>query len=627
MISSTTILKKQIKSLGTNVGIAAVLALTSVAIYLAFSIQFAKTQRSIIDEGLYLYKGYLYAIGSYHPFQDYGPRTEYGPFAYLVPGAIQLWFGPSLRTGRIFAIIVGVLALLGLWAASRRLAGPWWAAAAVWAAALNPAAIRFYSFGTSQGLVACLLMWTLYFALGKNRSIWQTSLSAVLASLLLLTRQNMAPVLPVLLVYIFWQYGRKQGLIGALAGAILVIATHVVFWPGILGMWAPWLPTNLTPFLNAWRLPEGVTPAMNFHSTWSARLDSLLEGIRFHFVALVGSIAGLIFWPARKAWKSEHEFRSGAFLAILFFLLLVFHLYAGLGFGGINFNNAYTVNPYLAFFAYLGLLFSIAVFSNFQWHLSRAKQIIIGLLIVFISTGIGNRSDLYVPRIRSFLTTGKILPGYVPLWEYFGDKFGIPYDISHWLIPSLAGLLMGLFILLTCFVIWFVLKRRRLLKPSSYGAISAVIFMVAGIMLSPSSVLGGGFNQWACPANVINAFEETGRYLAEHIPAGSTVFWRGGNAVPVLLYTPGITIYPAQIDWEWNHWNGGNPDLLARLGFWNDNMSTQWLENADVAIIQVAYEKAFGLAIPDLSAFVEIGKTSQGLNCSQDSVLQIYRKR
>ena len=154
-----------------------------------------------------------------------------------------------------------------------------------------------------------------------------------------------------------------------------------------------------------------------------------------------------------------------------------------------------------------------------------------------------------------------------------------------------------------------------------------VVFMMAGMMLSPSFVLGGGFNQWVCSENVIDTFEKSGRYLAEQIPAGSTVFWRGGNAVAVLLYAPDIIIYPAQLDWEWNHWNGGNPDLLARLGFWNDNMSTQWLENADVAIIQVAYEKAFGLAIPDLSAFVEIGKTSQGLNCSQDSVLQIYRKR
>src|SRR5512136_1033496 len=117
------VLKRRAKSWGTNTGIALAFALLGMAVYLVFSIHFANTQRSTIDEGLYLYKGYLFAKGIYHPFQDYGPRAEYSPLSYLIQGYIQLWFGPGLRTGRIFAIIVGILALLGLWAAARRLAG------------------------------------------------------------------------------------------------------------------------------------------------------------------------------------------------------------------------------------------------------------------------------------------------------------------------------------------------------------------------------------------------------------------------------------------------------------------------------------------------------------------------
>ncbi len=433
---------KQFKVWGSNVSIAIVLALVGAAIYIVFSINFANTQRATIDEGLFLYKGNLFASGVFHPFQSNGPRTEYGPLSYLVPGYIQLWFGPGLRTGRIFAVIVGFIALVGLWATTRRLAGPWWAALAVWAVALNPAIIRFYSVGISQGLVTCLLMWVLFLVLGKERNSWEISLSAALAGLILLTRQDMAPVLPFLLVYIFWQFGRKLGLIASVAGILVVVIGHAIFWPGILEMWAPWLPASLTPFLDKWRLPIGITAELNFNANWSARIYSLLEGLRFHFISLVGAIAGLALWPARKVWKTEAHFRYAIFLGVLFFTLLVLHIWAGLGFNGINFSNAFAVNPYFAFFSYLGLVFAVAVFSNFQSNLSIARQIILSVLVIVVSTAVGygsflNTSDfllyLRIPRIRSLFATGQILPGKVPLWDFLANKFGIPFDLSRWM--------------------------------------------------------------------------------------------------------------------------------------------------------------------------------------------------
>jgi len=635
MILSTMTLKKQIKLWGTNAGIAFGLALMGAAVCLAFSIHFANTQRSTIDEGLFLYKGYLFATDAYHPFQDYGPRTQYGPLSYLIPGYIQLWFGPGLRTGRTFAIIVGVLALLGLWAAARRLAGPWWAAAAVWAAALNPAVIRFYSFGLSQGLVACLLMWTLFFALGKNRSAWQTSLSAVLAGLILLTRQNMAPVLPILLVYIFWQFGRKQGLISTLAGVITVIAGHVVFWPGILAMWAPWLPASLTPFLNAWRLPKGITPALNFQPTWLARLYSLLEGFRFHFVSLVGPIVGLVLWPARKAWKSEQQFRSGAFLAVLFFSLLGLHAWAGLGFSEGNNSNAFTFNPYLAFFTYIGLLLTIAVFSNFHKHLSAAKQIIISLLIVFISTGVGYGGyevtghilqNVSVPRIRNFFQTWRFLPGNVPLWVLLSNKFDISYDVSRWLLPMLAGILCGFLVLLIGLFIWSCLRRKKVAPFYSWGTIISIVFLLMGAVLSPSLALGGGFNQWECNGNVIKTYEQAGQYLTSVLSPGDLIYWDGGNAIAVLLYTPGKRIHPQQLDWQWNYWLEGDPDTLSRLGHWNFDLAEQWRQDADVIIVQQGYFNSGWQVFLNSDEYSEALRTNEYLNCTPDSSLLVYRR-
>lgn len=635
MTPATKTLKKQIKSWGTKAGLALLLALLGAAVYLAFSIHFANTQRSTIDEGLYLYKGYLFARDIYHPYQDYGPRTEYSPLSYLIPGYIQLWFGPGLRTGRTFAVIIGILGLLGLWAAARRLAGPWWAALAVWAVALNPAIIRFYSFGLSQGLVTCLLMWTLFLVLGEERSTWQACLSAALAGVILLTCQNMAPVWPIILVFIFWQFGRKQGLISALASGIVVIVGQVVFWPGILVIWAPYLPTNLTPFLNAWRLPEGITSVLNNQPDWKTLLYSLLEGFRYHFVPLVGSIVGLVLWPVRKAWRSEKQFRSGVFLAVLFFVLLVIHTLAGLGFGGVNYGNAYTVNPYLAFFSYTGLLFTIAVFSNLQTNLSIARQIVLSVIIILISTSIGYGSFLItsgfllylrIPRIWSFFTTGKMLPGNVSLWDFLSNRYGIAYNTSRWLIPSLTGLLCGLLILLVGLGIWSFLKHKRLFQFYSLGAITMAVFLAAGMLFSPSVALGGGFTQWECNMNVIRTYEQTGQFLARALPPDELVYWDGGNAVALLLYVPNIHVIPQQLDDQWNFFHGGDSNTLARLSLWNDELAKLWRDEADVFIIQQVDYPSWQSYLNE-TEFTELQVPQLPVNCELDTFLRIFLRK
>jgi len=627
--------KSRIRFWGSRAGLALAAALLGAAVYLALSIHFANTQRATIDEGLYLYKGYLFAKDIYHPYQDYGPRTEYSPLSYLIPGYIQLWFGPGLRTGRIFAIIVGVLALLGLWAAARRLAGPWWAASVVWVVALNPALIRFYSFGLSQGLVVCLLMWALFLVLGEDRSIWRTCLSAALAGLILLTRQNMAPVLPILLAFIFWQYGRKQGLLSILAGGTVVIVGFIAFWPGILMAWAPWVPAGLTPFLNAWRQPEGIISVLNNQPDWKTLLYSLLEGFRFHFVAVAGSIVGLVLWPARKVWKSEKQFRAGIFLAALFFVLFVLHAWAGLGFGGINYGNAYTVNPYLAFFSYVGLLLTIAVFSNLQMQLSVAKQIILSVIIILISTAVGYGGFLItstvllylrIPRIWSFLSSGKILSGNVALWDFLNTRFGITHTTSHWLIPLLAGLLCGLLILLIGFGIWSFLRHKRLFQFYTPGTIIAIVFLLTGVLLSPSIALGGGYTQWECKMNVIKAYEQTGRFLASNIPANDLVYWDGGNAVALLLYAPTMHINPQQLDDQWNYFLGGDSNTLARLGLWNEDLANLWRDKADVIITQQADYPNWQSYVNE-TEFVEVDPPKIPVNCESDTFLRIFIRK
>ena len=103
-----------------------------------------------------------------------------------------------------------------------------------------------YSQGISQVIIACLLAWTLALALGEKRSIWELTLSGFLAGVMIMTRQKMILVLPLLVAYIFWQHGWKPAIYSLLAGGGLLIFFHILYWPYIMQLWLLWLPKSLT---------------------------------------------------------------------------------------------------------------------------------------------------------------------------------------------------------------------------------------------------------------------------------------------------------------------------------------------------------------------------------------------
>jgi hypothetical protein len=82
----------------------------------------------MVDEGAYLFLGYLFAQGEYRPFRITAGRTTC-LFSFLVPGFVQTLFSPESAPA-LPGDHPGLLALLGLWLVARRLGG-WWAAAAV----------------------------------------------------------------------------------------------------------------------------------------------------------------------------------------------------------------------------------------------------------------------------------------------------------------------------------------------------------------------------------------------------------------------------------------------------------------------------------------------------------------
>ncbi len=104
-----TILKRLEKTPWLAEAAAALLGL----VYAGWGLFFAHTSNSLLDEGAYLYKGFLFVTGRYWPYQDYGPWTNHMPLSFLIPGAIQALFEPGLRTGRYFMVVVGLVMLAG----------------------------------------------------------------------------------------------------------------------------------------------------------------------------------------------------------------------------------------------------------------------------------------------------------------------------------------------------------------------------------------------------------------------------------------------------------------------------------------------------------------------------------
>ena len=605
---------------------------------------YAHTQVSLLDEGAYLNKGFLFATGKYCPYQDYGPWTNHMPLAFLIPGYIQLIFGPGLRTGRYLAIALGVLAVFGLWALAQRLRGRWWGALAVWAMALNPAVIKLYSLSNSQVLLACMLIWALVLSLGKGQPLWQILLGSALAGIMLMTRVNMAPFLILLLAYIFWQNGWKVGLLATAAGSLPVIIGHALYWPGILRIWAHWLPLDLVPFLRPWGHPAGSEPIWSPKVTLEMRATSFLGGIRFHFFAIMAAAAVWILWPRRKDWWSKSQLRMAVFLSILLLIMVLSHMWASLG----QDYCVYCFPVYLSFFASLGIILLIITFSSWRRMVSRGYQLAIYLVILSATAGIGfsNYRDMgtrlvsgdmvrsllaiQVPRLSNF----RFLPGSVAIWGVLSSMYGLPYSMLvqgalgflRMLVPTLLGALAGLILIVVAVRFNGTLYRQWRFELHSRGWMALSALLAVGLLLSPSGIFGGGYSSYDCGGDIIRNYEIAGAHLRREIPDGSLVYWNGGDSTVPLLYLPNIKIFPAQFNGTYSLRRGGDPDALARYGFWSEELARRWAQEADIILIEEQNYHGWLRELVESAAYDELPPTPPLLDCRNNSAIHIFRK-
>ncbi len=553
-----------------------------------FSVQlwiYAHTQFSVLDEGIYLYKGYAFVTGKYIPFQDYGFWTNHMPLSFLIPGYVQAWFGPGIRTGRYLGIFLAVLGLVGVWITARRLGGKWWAALAVLTLALNPAVIKMYSQWVSQGLIFCMLAWVMVLTLGADRPRWQLASGTMLAGAMLLTRINLAPVLFFLILYLIWQHGWRTGLVAAGAGLGVVVIGHALYWPGILRMWSKWLP-DFVPFLDAWRLSAGGRPYWDPPIGLEDRVMSFFFGIRSHLVPVLGAGMVLALGTKKEDLKRHPNFKAGIFLLALAATLFLLHLWAS---PGQNYC-VFCFQNYLSFFSQLGIYLVIIFYGILDKRPSRLRQIVIGLLVLFLFTGLGFAAypdigevllTLPAPRIQSF----RILPGSIELWGLLANKFGFTYEGLLRGLPAVFGFLVGLLLLGILAGVKRYLTRRQTLTHYGLGTIFLAATIGLGLVFSPIVLLGGGFRNYDCEGDMIASYEAVGAELADMIPAGAQVFLWVESPVP-MLYLPEAEVYPPQLNDGYAYYLGGDPEALLAYGYWNDSLAWEWLGEADYILVR-----------------------------------------
>ncbi len=599
---------------------------------------YSHNQESFLDEGFYLLKGYLFASGRYTPFQEYGTWTNKMPLSFLIPGYIQKVFGPGLYTGRTFAFSLSLLILIGAVMIGKRLGGKWGGALAAVLLTINPANLKIYSMVLSEVLIVFLIVMTLILVLGKDRPLWQILTGSFLTGIIPVTRINLFPVLPMVIIYLFWEHGYRKGIYGLLVSMIPFIGVNLIYWPEIIQLWAKWIPSGLLQSLDAWRLNFG--DAIELHQperTLLNRYLAFIEGIRFHFPAVMGVFTVICLWP--KKWSDRSQHRSAVFLIALFFLLFLAHFGASI----LQNFNIYAFSVYLSFFDILGIFLVISTLVDWNYEPPFWKQWLIGLGIGFVCIGIAYTASgekisygIGIKKLlmRNALTfeDGNIGFASWRWWEVLNSRLGWHFSTSL----KITGIVLFIFFVLIITVgISTLLNRLDRYNKDVPTKLSIphilVVFLVIGILSSPMDILGGGRQLYDCRIGVIQTYDDAVDNISKFVEHGDQVFWIGSDTQPVLLglvEEKDIQLFPQQLNSQYSFRLGGDADQLARAGFWNVQLAQEWINGSKVLLFEEqALSGWFNAIYPliELGEFEKVGETSV-IGCSAKQRILIYRR-
>jgi hypothetical protein len=458
--------------------------------------------------------------------------------------------------------------------------------------------------------------------LGEKRSSRELLAGSFLAGILVLIRENMVLILPILFLYILWQHGKRASLILLGIVTFLLVVVHIIYWPGIMEVWDRWIPNPVRPFFSAWVYEDVAKPLA---SPLSKKLFIIFNSVQANFMAVFSVLAVWLGWPKGgfKNPTGTAQFKMIVFLSAIFIELYVAHGIASLG----KDYCAFCLVNYVTFFSPAGLLILFAFLPGIKERRPLFPVWLAAALILLLTLGIGYSNaekfgaafaSIQLPRMTGF----SFQSGNVEVWRLIANKFNVSFQFVRTLLPSLAGLAVGILLLVLGWAVTKIGKNKPVLLNPVYALV--FVTMLTGLALSPTIALGGVSG--VCDKDIIAGYEQVGAELKQRIPAGAQVYWMGDASPTPLLYLSDIKIYPPQLNAFFSLKPQGNSDRALKYGFWTSKLDQKWRAEADVFLIRES-ELASMQATLSPGLFDELEPTSPTYACVSDSRIHIFKRK
>lgn len=556
--------------------------IAAILLFTAKSIEFSLTLSPNMDEGAYLFQGLSYARGTYQFLQPYGFFTGKIYLSYFIWGWIQLLFGPGLTSPRLFTILLNLLSISGIYLTVRKISPLWAQSILFWSIAINFSLIKILSIANSQVIIFFLMVWILYFFLSFEKETPGVIIGTILLGLMIFTRENMIFFVFPALAYIFWEKGRKKGFISLFVFIFIFVAGNALFYPQILKLWMAFVP-KLFRSIGTEEI-VGIS-ASRYQSTFSTKFQSVMNSMRMFSIEYFGILGSLfiLFKNFSKSFLSSQK--KLIFLLISYVILFLTHFLAAVGLS----YCPYCLSSYSVFFIPIGFII-LMLFLNLQSnnYFPLSHQVLVftfNLFLFIICLSYSNIIGNYFFRFPIPIFHGVELPTFIPIGNLFINKLNLPNQIIRQIISTFVGivsiLLITIFsILLNYFRPTHFFHRKLLLL--------LFIFCLLGIRILPILKIDN-----YCRENTITGYEKLGKKISQIIPENSTIYIEGPKTAIALLYLKQINIFPPQINGTYSFSKKLEDDNLLSNGKWNSNLKSNWLNTANVLILEKEAKEIF----------------------------------
>jgi hypothetical protein len=193
---------------------------------------------------------------------------------------------------------------------------------------------------------------------------------------------------------------------------------------------------------------------------------------------------------------------------------------------------------------------------------------------------------------------------------------------------SFVLLVSALVILFGAIALGLVYRRyhSNQLAGGKIGILALNLFLILGLILSPTRVLGLGNDFFDCGGtDVFASYKKAGAALSQVIEPGSKIYWEG-RIPAIFLYMPNVKVYAPQLNHVHSYFVGGKSDVLLRYSQWNDKLAQQWLEEADYIMVQNTEKVYLTDEMLESGQFVKVFSAPRAEKCRWQSVIQVYKR-